>query len=440
MISRLLFRKIFLFLGDWFLFYLSLIITLIIGFGKNLSPQIAWQHFLAFSILFIFWIVIFVMFNFYELDVLKSGTFLTVKIGLGLLVCLVIGISFFYLIPSFGVNPKTNLLILLLILWIFLIIWRKIALNLFSSHFQNRVAIIGLTEESKNLALAFKENPHIGYKLIQIIPVQNVSTLPEKIKQLKVNTLVLAKNLSSDTELNLALYKCLPLKINFLDLARAYEIIFQKIPLDFVEYVWFLENLKEGKKQLYDKAKRIVDILLASLFLVLSLPFWLLIALTIKIDSRGPIFYKQKRVGKEGREFQLIKFRSMQNKAEKNGAVWAKKNDPRVTRIGKFLRTTHLDELPQMLNILKGDISLVGPRPERPEFIQDLGKQIPHYQLRHLIKPGFTGWAQIKFRYSRSIQDSFEKFQYDLYYIKNRSFFLDLIVLLKTFQLFFRNG
>jgi exopolysaccharide biosynthesis polyprenyl glycosylphosphotransferase len=438
MINFTIFRKITLFSGDLFLLFLSLIITLIIGFGQSLSETIIWQHILPFSLLFIIWIIIFVIFDFYELDMLKSGFSLTIKIGIGLLVCLIIGIIFFYLIPYFGVNPKTNLLTLIFILWILLIIWRKIALNLFSSYFQNRVAIIGLTEESKNLALAFKKNPQMGYNLIEIIPVQNISLLSKKIKEFKLNTIIIAKNLSSEAELDLALYKCLPLKINFLNLAQAYEIVFQKIPLDFVEYVWFLENLKEGKKKLYDKTKRFTDILFGSSLLLITLPFWLLIAIFIKIDSKGSVFYKQKRVGKDGNEFWLIKFRSMQDKAEQNEAVWAQEKDPRRTRVGQFLRSSHLDELPQMFNIIKGDISLIGPRPERPEFVKELEKQIPHYHLRHLIKPGFTGWAQTKFHYGRTIQDSFEKFQYDLYYIKNRSPFLDLLVFLKTFQLFFK--
>ena len=128
----------------------------------------------------------------------------------------------------------------------------------------------------------------------------------------------------------------------------------------------------------------------------------------------------------------------MQKEAEKNGPVWAEKKDPRVTRVGKILRKLHLDELPQMINIIKGDISLVGPRPERPIFVKRLEEQIPHYHLRHLIKPGFTGWAQIKFKYGRTVADSYDKFQYDLYYIKNRSLMLDLIILAKTSQLFFK--
>ena len=182
-----------------------------------------------------------------------------------------------------------------------------------------------------------------------------------------------------------------------------------------------------------------MDIILALALLIATLPLWPIIALFIKVEDGGPIFYRQERIRKDGKPFFLIKFRSMNQEAEaKTGAIWAKEKDPRITRVGKFLRRVHLDELPQMLNILKGEISLVGPRPERPEFISQLEKEIPHYRMRHLIKPGFTGWAQLKFRYGRSVMDAREKFQYDLYYLKNRSLFLDLGILLKTFQLFFK--
>ena len=250
--------------------------------------------------------------------------------------------------------------------------------------------------------------------------------------------MILAENLDKNPRLAKELYKCLSLKINFMDLAKAYETLFYKIPIDFISQTWFLENLAEGEKRIYDKFKRIGDILAAAFIIAITSPLWLILAWLIKSEDKGPVFYKQKRVGKDRKEFLLWKFRSMKVGAEKGRPLWAKENDPRITKIGKVLRKLHLDELPQMINVLKGDISLVGPRPERPEFVKKLEKQIPHYHLRHIIKPGFTGWAQIKFRYARSLMDSHEKFQYDLYYIKNRSFFLDLGILLKTFQLLFK--
>ena len=152
----------------------------------------------------------------------------------------------------------------------------------------------------------------------------------------------------------------------------------------------------------------------------------------IKLDSPGPVFYTQKRVGKDGEIFTIYKFRSMQYRAEEHGARWAEKKDPRVTRAGKLLRLTHIDELPQIWNIFKGEMSLVGPRPERPEFVELLEKELPYYFVRHTIKPGLTGWAQINYQYGASVEDAHNKLEYDLYYVKNMSLFLDLKILLRT--------
>lgn len=162
----------------------------------------------------------------------------------------------------------------------------------------------------------------------------------------------------------------------------------------------------------------------------------LVVALLIKIDSPGPVFYSQERVGQNGKTFRIFKFRSMRNDAEKEGAAqWAAKNDPRITRVGKYLRLSRIDELPQMFNVLMGHIDLVGPRPERPEFVAELQKMIPYYSLRHTVKPGLTGWAQVMFTYCGTIEESREKLQYDLFYIKNLSIKLDLLILFRTLKI-----
>ncbi len=437
MINLPAFRKIILFLGDLCLLYLCLIIALIIGFGQSFSPTVLASHLFPFTLLYLIWIAVFLAFDFYELDALKSGLSFAVKITLGLLACSIVAVAFFYFLPL-QISPKTNLLILMAVLWFGLLLWRKFAFFLYSAFQTNRVIIVGLNEESQILAKALKESPHLGYNLIKIISAEQASSLLEETKKHKIHTLIIAKNLASSPELNKTLYQCLSLKLNILDLARAYEIIFQKVPIDYADYLWFLENLKEGKKTFYDRSKRIVDVLLSSLILIITAPFWVVISALVKLDTPGPVIYKQKRVGRQGEEFWLYKFRSMKRDAEKQGALWADENDQRITSAGKILRNLHLDEIPQLINVLKGDISLTGPRPERPEFIKELENKIPHYRLRLLVKPGLTGWAQIKFRYARSIIDSHEKLQYDLYYIKNRSFALDLQILLKTFQLFFK--
>ncbi|MBM3297619.1 MAG: sugar transferase [Candidatus Aminicenantes bacterium] len=186
------------------------------------------------------------------------------------------------------------------------------------------------------------------------------------------------------------------------------------------------------------RAKRAVDVLASTLLLGLSLPFWPVIALLIVVGSRGPVFYSQVRVGKDGRVFTLRKFRSMIDRAEENGALWAGEKDPRVTPVGFVLRRLHLDELPQFVNVLRGEMSLIGPRPERPEFVRELKTRIPGYDLRHRVKPGLTGWAQVNYHYASSVAASREKLAWDLYYVFRATMELDLEILARTLGTVFK--
>ena len=197
----------------------------------------------------------------------------------------------------------------------------------------------------------------------------------------------------------------------------------------------FIFSRTAGYSRLSREAKRLMDILVSGIALLLLSPILLLTALAIKLDSKGPVLYSQSRVGLMGEPYKIYKFRSMRTDAEANGiAVWAGENDPRITRVGKFVRATRLDELPQVWNILKGEMSLVGPRPERPLFVAQLAESLPYYHERHRVKPGLTGWAQINYRYGASKDDSRMKLRYDLYYAKNFSVFLDVIILMKTIR------
>ncbi|MDA8091249.1 MAG: TIGR03013 family PEP-CTERM/XrtA system glycosyltransferase [Nitrospiraceae bacterium] len=188
--------------------------------------------------------------------------------------------------------------------------------------------------------------------------------------------------------------------------------------------------------------KRMMDIFVAAAALVIAAPLIPVIAIAIKLDSKGPVLFKQTRVGEKDEGFKILKFRTMRTDAENGtGAVWASKNDPRVTRLGRFLRKSRLDEIMQLFNVLKGDMSFVGPRPERPEFVEELRKAIPFYSERHFVKPGITGWAQVRFPYGASIEDSLDKLRYDLYYIKNISMFMDLYIICETAKVvLFRRG
>jgi sugar transferase (PEP-CTERM system associated) len=230
--------------------------------------------------------------------------------------------------------------------------------------------------------------------------------------------------------------------IPVIDLAGFYERAKSEVPLDSLKASWLVygDGFVQGRARQW--AKRGFDILCSSVLLLLASPVMLLTMLAIKLDSPGPIIYRQERVGLGGRIFMCLKFRSMRTDAEKDGvARWAAKNDSRITRIGAFIRKTRIDELPQLLSVLKGQMSLVGPRPERPSFVAQLKEQIPFYDVRHSVKPGVTGWAQVRYSYGASLEDARRKHQFDLYYVKNNSLFLDLLVLIETVSVvLFREG
>ncbi|MCD6114893.1 exopolysaccharide biosynthesis polyprenyl glycosylphosphotransferase [bacterium] len=430
-------RQTLLFLGDIILYYSALIITIILNFQKQEIPSALSQHILPFTFILPVWLLIFFLFGFYQLEKLKTRYLIIKQTLVAFLVAGILSVVFFYLTPFFGIAPKTNLLIFGTIFLLFVLLWRFFLAQIWKSYFKKNILVVGAGEEIENFIKTLKSSPQFGYSIVATLKSWDAETVKNLISKNKIHIIVLDKrNFSLGSQR--MLYFLLSRGIDIWDFYFAYESIFQKIPINHIDYGWFMNNLKEGEKLFVDKIKRLIDILLAIIFIIISLPLSLLISLSIKLEDRGPIFYKQKRVGKNLKEFYIYKFRSMIPDAEKSVVVWAQENDPRITKVGRFLRKTHLDELPQMINILKGDISFVGPRPERPEFVKELEKKIPFYNLRHIIKPGFTGWAQIKFRYARSIEDTFQKLEYDLYYIKNRSLILDLYILIKTINLLFR--
>ncbi len=217
------------------------------------------------------------------------------------------------------------------------------------------------------------------------------------------------------------------------------EQFWQKIPPAYVQDDWFAftAGFNILHNRIKAKLKQLIDIVAAAVMIIVSLPITLPVAIAIKLNSRGPIFYSQVRTGLNGKKFRVYKFRSMYQNAESKGIQWAKEKDPRITKVGSFIRLTRIDELPQLWNVFKGDMSLVGPRPERPEFDLQLREQIPYYDVRYLVKPGITGWAQVCYPYGASVEDAYQKVAYDLFYIKNYSLFLDLAIAFKTLRVVF---
>ncbi len=292
-----------------------------------------------------------------------------------------------------------------------------------------------------------------GYKLVGIVAPEpftvsddGVSDIPvvgeiDDVKDLcrehQVAEVVVAETALKETRYQRAALTCLRLGCRVTDEITFYETAYGEVPVLHISPSWFLVADLKGQRHEHAAIKRAFDLLVAGLALMVSAPLMLLTAALIRLEGRGSVFYSQTRVGQSGRPFTLYKFRTMVGNAEENGSTWAVPNDPRVTAVGRFLRRLRLDELPQLWNILRGDMSVVGPRPERPEFVGPLSAMIPFYDERHLTKPGLTGWAQINYPYGSSVADAQRKLQLDLYYIKHTSFELDLIILLRTLGTFF---
>lgn len=453
-------KKFILLIGDFIILYGSLALALALRYWK-FDFSVFQSHILPFTPLFIVWIVIFFIHDLYSIDIAKNSIEFTSALTRSIIVCALVSLAYFYLAPFFfpvSIAPKTNLLLTILVFVVLFCAWRYL-FNLIIGSLtpKTNIAIIGYNPQVADLIKEIKQKPQLGYKLKLIVKEQSSNDLTNEevndpktkygfknLKQLlvqeKINLAIISPEVYKSIDVIQALFECLRNKIDFINLSVFYEKFAKKIPISVINQVWFLENISQNQKKAYEFFKRIFDCILALILFLFILPFWFLIALMIKISSPGPIFYKQIRIGKGGKPFQLIKFRTMIKEAEKDGPKMAQENDPRITKIGRFLRKTRLDELPQLWNIIKGEMSFVGPRAERPEFQETLKSLIPFYQERFLIKPGLTGWAQIKYGYTSSLDENFEKLQYDLYYIKNRSFLFDLEIILKTINIILRGS
>jgi exopolysaccharide biosynthesis polyprenyl glycosylphosphotransferase len=272
-----------------------------------------------------------------------------------------------------------------------------------------------------------------------VIPVElpvlgNRRQVEDLIARHCVSTLILAITRDVDSDLLQTLMDCVEKGVEMIPMPVVYEQLTGRVPVEHVGEKWYVAIPIHPKVTgtFWGLAKRAMDVVLASVGLVCLAPVLPVIALAIVLDSPGPVFYLQKRVGKGGTVFRALKFRSMVLGAEHAGAMWAQKHDPRATRVGRILRATHLDEFPQFVNVLKGEMSIVGPRPERPELVEQLAAQIPIYRLRHIVKPGMGGWGLVRQGYAGSHEDALIRLQYDLYYIKHQSLWLDLLIILKT--------
>jgi lipopolysaccharide/colanic/teichoic acid biosynthesis glycosyltransferase len=333
---------------------------------------------------------------------------------------------------------------------------------------------VGAGACGRQLLKAVQERPLSGLKAIgfvdddpqkigneiQGVPVLGDSSrLSELIQEQQINLAALAITHEKSPQLLKELMRVNFSSCKVLDMPSLYEFLAGKIPVEHISDIWFYFNSSQNSKFYYRRLKNVGDVLLAIFYLIMVSPLFLVIPLVIKLDSPGPVFFRQQRLGQDGKPFWIIKFRTMVEDAERDGPRWASQDDPRITRVGGILRKLRLDELPQLLNILKGEMSFIGPRPERQVFVNtfqqlvpvfrkrrlgsntieirvcDYVERVPHYSYRLLVKPGMTGWAQVMYPYASSQEETREKLKYDLYYIKNMGFFLDLAILLKTIRI-----
>ncbi len=442
-------KKIILLIGDIAIFYASLWIGLTIRKLEFITTDVMADHVPAFSVVLIFWIIVFYINDLYLVSRSRNASERMNSIITSMLINTALAAVFFYVTQNiWSIKPQTILILSSLIFTILLYMYRAIMERFYgSTTFHNGVLFVGINEISNELITYIKNHNQLGYSVKAIIdetakdnnsiPTYNVndSVFNTVLNKHDIQTVVISLHIYENPKITSSLYNVLNPNIRIVNLPRFYEEVTGKIPVNQIGQAWVLENFASETKRMFDVIKRFFDIIISLIlgfFSILLLPF---VALVIILDSGFPIFFKQTRVGYMGKKFLAIKYRSMKQDAEKHGAQWAQKNDSRVTRVGKFLRKSRIDELPQLWNILKGDMSLIGSRPERPVFVEELTKEIPFYKERLLIKPGLSGWAQVMGpAYGGSKEETLEKLQYDLYYLKNRSLGLDLAITLKTIK------
>jgi exopolysaccharide biosynthesis polyprenyl glycosylphosphotransferase len=397
-----------------------------------------------------------------------------VKLLLGSLIGTLVVIVIFYF--PFGVFiGRTQLIVQASLFTGLMLLWRWY-FSSFALHqrLQKRVLILGAGKAGQRLLEAIKNRPRSGLNTIGFIddnplladrevaglPVLGKSfQLPRLIKDLRLDLIVVAITHEKSQDLINILTKICWNGCQVIDMPSFYEFIASKIPIEHISDVWLYVNSLQNNKVRYLRVKRLIDIGFSLLSLAACWPLFLLLSVAIKLDSRGPVFYQQDRLGQNAVPFKIYKFRTMLENAEREGPKWASAGDRRITRVGRFLRKFRFDELPQLLNILKGDMSLIGPRPEREVFVKhftelvkmprlvristdspeimvsEVREKIPFYSYRLLVKPGLTGWAQVMYPYASSMEQTKEKLKYDLFYIKNMGIFLDLAILLKTLRI-----
>lgn len=444
-------NTILLLLGDFVTFGGALFITLLVRYREVPSDEVVSLHLQPFLLLFCFWILVFLIAGLYDRHislVRKSIPALVIKVQL---FNMLLAALFFFIFPV-GIEPKTNLIIYLIISSVLVMVWRLYLHPRFTTGKPMRALVIGDSEEALGIARVFARNPYFKHIKPFLLSKQDIPEFSEfKVAMQnfleRESTDMVIADMRDEYAARLVTdfyhYAFEDRNIRFFNLPAFFEELHHRVPPSLIGEVWLLENIVAGTPHYaYDFVKRGIDILGSLLLLIPTIIVFPLVALAIKLEDRGPLLYRAVRIGQFGKEIHMYKFRTMSGADTPDAAV---KSELTITRVGAFLRKTRLDELPQLINVLRGDISFIGPRPEIPTLVEIYASEIPYYNLRHLTKPGLSGWAQINnFDVPRGgvdIPRTIDKLSFDLYYLKHRSLLLDIEITLKTINtLIMRTG
>ena len=446
-------RQLFLACIDVLLLCVAIPISLLLRNLALPSFEIILIHFVNFLPIIIFWIICMYTVGFYILEKPVSSLKRVVILFFIALLSLSYGFSWFYIFRNRAITPRYVLIIFATMGFLLITIWRHLYNELyFKLRNYPTVLFIGYTKTVGDLINSINAKTYFRYEP-KAIYAQSSKTLPDNAKRIlqlqtaeelehffmttKIDIVVLTNTQFEDFKIRQILFSILNKNILVYSIQEFYENATRQISLNTLNDSWILTKIDLSTKRGYLAVKRVFDVLFSACFLILFSPLLLIVSALVKLTSNGPVFFKQVREGVDGKNFTVFKFRTM--RTDDNSFEPTKEHDNRITPIGSFLRKTRLDEIPQMLNVLKGEMSLIGPRPERPELAKDLENSVPFYRQRLLVKPGITGWDQVSGEYhSPSVEDTTKKIQYDLYYIKNISIFLDISIFFKTIMTVFK--
>ena len=420
-----------LLIGDILIFLVSLWLTLFFRYYNSSDAPGFLLHLRAFSALFFFWILVFYIAGLYDKHTNAFKRKLPGAILNAEIVNCLVSVLYFYFVPFFGITPKINLFIYLLITIPFITVWRLFLVNRMYIRRVENVLLVGNSLEAAEIEEEISTNKKYGLSIFKKVDSLSEKELGEVPKTVSTIILDLTKGSEMGTP-TIGLSQLIFAGVRFIDLNDLYEDIFDRVVLSNLGDMWFLKNISSNRKYLYDIFKRVMDIVISLLVGVITLPLYPFVYFAIKFEDGGPAFIVQDRIGQGNRIMRIIKFRSMK---DNDSGRWLENKDSRITKVGKFIRKTRIDELPQLYNVLRGDLSLIGPRTDIADLGYKLRAEIPYYTMRNLIKPGLSGWAQIHQDLPpQSIPETKTRLTYDFYYLKNRSLVLDLLIALRTLK------